>query len=445
MRRIKITETQYEFIRSEIKKERKLINESTLKSIGYNIAKIVAEQFYLIYYNYFLKEYLDKHNFMTARGDEPKNIIQNNNTIVALLDTEMLEYEEQYNDYSLTKKYTDVFFYPIMRKFLENKKLRFGFVLTSKVTTDIFEIVPKENYPRPLAIEYDKNQEVVVKDDLSKVKLEALYNSAKRIILISFPKYAAYRFTDFKDVIIRTATHELQHAFDDFISQGKFDENSDFYKYKEKYKGKEMSKEQLSDYFKLPFEINARISELIKSIDFSKYDNFNSLMLNNLDTINNFNLSKGVVGEKTYKRVLNKLYISFNYNKIKDNIYDVISRTDFSKYNDLDELKSDIGNILKSNNLDWKAVGEPQAKEIIKLFEQIFIEGKINNLSRREINEFIFDDSKLEDFNTFYESIKNKIEKELNIDFKKLETSFVSRLRLILFNKFKEKIKRENK
>jgi hypothetical protein len=206
-----------------------------------------------------------------------------------------------------------------------------------------------------------------------------------------------------------------------------------------------MSKEQISDYFKLPFEINARISELIKSIDFSKYDNFNSLMLNNLDTINNFNLSKGVVGEKTYKRVLNKLYISFNYNKIKDNIYVVISRTDFSKYNDLDELKSDIGNILKSNNLDWKAVGEPQAKEIIKLFEQIFIEGKINNLSRREINEFIFDDSKLEDFNTFYESIKNKIEKELNIDFKKLETSFVSRLRLILFNKFKEKIKRENK
>jgi hypothetical protein len=155
-----------------------------------------------------------------------------------------------------------------------------------------------------------------------------------------------------------TIVHELQHAYDDFISNGKYasDKRSKKYYANNTYNSfdpeSKMSDKQYEQYLNLPHEYWARFSEALASIDVRPdLDDFNSVF-------NDFKYS--FAGYETLlpnakKRILNSLYKFYVLKKDKLNVNKVINE----ELNMLTEGLSDIlyhftwadhlVNILKTN------------------------------------------------------------------------------------------------
>jgi hypothetical protein len=138
------------------------------------------------------------------------------------------------------------------------------------------------------------------------------------LIMVYLPKdkFIFENIDGYMEAIISATIHELQHAYDYYVSKGKNVINKKQLEFNKKYKtDKKVDNidDYLKDYYDLPSEINARITQLLKLIDFKKYKNFSDLLDDNYFRwlLYSNKLRNDFVDEKMYKKILQKIYVSY--------------------------------------------------------------------------------------------------------------------------------------
>ena len=135
-----------------------------------------------------------------------------------------------------------------------------------------------------------------------------------------------------KKSIASTTAHEIQHALDDIKSKGQaFNAAS---------KLGDPTK-NLDAYLKLPDEVNARFMQaMMKIAQTNTRVEQNNIMNVTAQSLNDYNLSKNIVGDQVYKRLLSRAYkFIIEMNKLAP---------DRKKPDFFSKVKSIISNLIKT-------------------------------------------------------------------------------------------------
>ncbi len=272
----------------KVKNFNQFINESTTKSNGFIICSILSEILFELYKN--------KVDIIAS-----KNISNEDKT--DLLSKIKFEYGVDY-DSSVINKYKNEPYYEEFLNFLDKMKIHYVWMLDNKKIFNLYD-------PSVSNLNFDGLFIEPIENKIS--------NNQTLILIYIFKEFKTMQWlfqenTFFKaktrESIISATIHELQHAFDHYISGGKNKSNKKVYDYNKKYPTivDRQNMGNNSDYLELPHEINARISQLLKNINFGDYTNFDDLLTNReiQYIIYNNGLDKYSVGEDMYKKIIKK-------------------------------------------------------------------------------------------------------------------------------------------
>lgn len=132
---------------------------------------------------------------------------------------------------------------------------------------------------------YDENKKLISIN----VNFQAFHDRLKSLNILSADEYDENMI---KDKIIKAGNelkiksalvHEIQHAYDDYRSEGMYSTGKRSSKYDKRFGGdtgtteNNYSDERLRAYLNLPYEYWARFSQFISNIDIKSFENFNLL------------------------------------------------------------------------------------------------------------------------------------------------------------------------